>query len=196
MNKSSWFYVLSILVALSIAFIELYAVKTANVLFVEEAILINDSAIKRVDYLTAVTMMEEEKNQPMKAVDYQLIVDRLTEEELLFQYGLAQGYIYQPAISQVIVSNMLETISIQHTSEEYSDEKLYQIYLKKLITNQDIESLPEAMQFEQVKIDLANALREIERSKAVSEYLNWLRKRADINIDASIELHGVGANNE
>ncbi len=196
MNKSSWFYVLSIIVALSAAFIELYAEKTANSLFVEDAILVNNSAIKRVDYLTAVTMMEEEKKQPMKAVDYQLIVDRLTEEELLFQYGLAQGYIYQPAISQVIVSNMLETISIQHTSEQYSDEKLYQIYLKKLINNPKIDLLPNAMQFEQVKIDLANALREIERSKAVSEYLNWLRKRADISIDASIELHDVGANNE
>lgn len=196
MNKSSWLYILSITVALGVASIELYMEKNTNLLFVEDAILINDSAIKRVDYLTAVAMMKEEKNQPMKVVDYQLIVDRLTEEELLFQYGLEQGYIYQPAISQVIVSNMLETISIQHTSKQYNDEKLYQIYLEKLINNQNIKQLPDRVLFEQVKTELAEALREIERSKTVREYLNWLRKRADISIDASIELNDVGANNE
>jgi len=196
MNKSSYLYFFSVIVALSASLLELSAENTGNLLFVEDAVLINDSSISRIDYLTAVTMMEEEKKQPMKTVDYQLIVNRLTEEELLFQYGLDQGYIYQPAISQVIVSDMLETISIQHTSEQYSDEKLYQIYLEKIVNNQKVESLPAAMSFGQVKVELANALRAIERSKAVREYLNWLSKRAVVTINDKGVINNKGANNE
>jgi hypothetical protein len=195
MNKSSYLYFFSIIVALSVALLELNYDKKHNLLFIEDAVLINDSSISRVDYLTAITMMEEEKNNPLKTVDYQLIVDRLTEEQLLFQYGLEQGYIYQPAISQVIVSNMLETISIQHISEKYSDDKLYQIYLDKVVKNQPLASLPGGMSFEQVKSELASALKAIERSNAVREYLNWLRKRSVVTKNNGT-IKNKGANNE
>lgn len=196
MNKSIFLYFVSVIGALSAALFELNFDNKNNLLFIEDAVLINDSSISRIDYLTAVTMMEEEKENPMEVVDYQLIVDRLIEEELLFQYGLEHGYIYQPAISQVIVNNMLETIAIQHTSEKYSDEKLYQVYLEKVVENHPLESLPLEMSFEALKPELAIALKTIERSKAVREYLTWLRKRSVVaRFDNGI-IKEKGPNNE
>ncbi|MEP1446908.1 MAG: hypothetical protein ABJK37_12415 [Paraglaciecola sp.] len=196
MNKSIFLYFFSVIGALSVAIFELNYDNKNNLLFIEDAVLINDGSISRIDYLTAVTMMEEEKENPMEVVDYQLIVDRLIEEELLFQYGLEQGYIYQPAISQVIVNNMLETIAIQHTSEKYSDEKLYQVYIEKVVENQPLESLPQEMSFELLKPELAIALKAIERSKAVREYLTWLRKRSIVASFDNRIIKEKGPNNE
>lgn len=181
MNKSQWLYLISIIIAVTVAVIESAYGQKNLAPSTEDAWLINGSAIKRIDYLTAVTMMEEEKQQTMKPVDYQLIVDRLTEEELLFQYGLEQGAIYHPEISQVIVSNILETIVVQHSSEQYNDEKLYAIYQEKIIAHYGIDNVPTDMQFAQVKTTLSAALREVERNKAVQKYINWLRKRSDIS---------------
>ena len=183
MFKSYHIYLLSIIVATSTA---LWQIKTnlvnTAIINPDDAILINNSAIKRVDYLTAVTMMKEEKNLAMRAIDYQLIVDRLTEEELLFQYGLAEGYIYRPEISKVIVRNMLDTIAINHTSKQYNDQELMRIYQDKILKNQDQTLVLAEFSFDNVKVDLAVALAEIDRSKAVRTYLDWLRQRSDIFI--------------
>ena len=179
MNKLIWLYLSSAILAITLALVEGVSEKIPIPLANDIAIIINDSSIERVDYLTAVTMMTEEKTQPMRAVDYQLIVDRLTEEELLFQYGLAQGYIYQPAISQVIVSNLLATIAVQHTSKQYSDEELHIIYLDKIVKDNEPSQVDERLSFANLKPQLATALREIERSKTVRDYLTWLRQRAD-----------------
>jgi len=186
MTKPSYLYLISVFIAV-LAAIYQHNVETSPIpLASEDVIFVNDNAIKRVDYLTALTMIADEKKRPMKAVDYQLIVDRLIEEELLFQYGLSQQLIYHPEISQLIVSNLLDTISVQHTSKQYSDKELYQIYLNKIIENNPIERLENDLEFEGLKESLSDALREIERNKAIHQYIKWLRQRADIsNNDAT-----------
>ncbi|MEI6895223.1 MAG: hypothetical protein V5789_11495 [Colwellia sp.] len=181
--KSYSVYIFSLIVAIASALWQINNnLINLTVINRDDAILINDSSIKRVDYLTAVTMMKEEKSFAMRAIDYQLIVDRLTEEELLFQYGLAQGYIYRAEISKVIVSNMLDTIAINHTSKQYSDEELMSIFQDKILKNQDESLISTEYSFENIKIELAQALGQIERSKAVQAYIDWLRQRSDIVI--------------
>lgn len=194
MIKSHYSYIVSVIIA---AVVAIFEVNTSPEMlttgFNDDAILVNDGAIKRIDYLTAVTMMAEEKTLPMKRVDYQLIVDRLTEEELLFQYGLSQDIIFQPEISQVVVSNLLETIAVQHTSKEYSDTELYRIYQEKIAGNLKTANLNKSAQFgdlafDNIKEELANALREVERNKAVRNYLLWLRNRSDISESEGVNL--------
>lgn len=180
-SKYQYSYTISLIIA---TFIALFAVNYTPQIFTadynDNAILVNDGAIKRIDYLTAVSMMEDEKTYPMQRVDYQLIVDRLTEEELLFQYGVSQGIIFQPQISQLIVNNLLETISIQHTSKEYSDAELYNLYQKKIASQVTDDQQLGDLAFENIKDDFANALRQIARNKAVRDYLLWLRNRSAI----------------
>jgi len=189
MINSQYTYIASVLIAALVAIFEVNISAGVSIdRFYDVAILVNDGAIKRIDYLTAVTMMEEEKTLPMQAVDYQLIVDRLTEEELLFQYGLSQGIIFQPEISQVVVSNLLETIAVQHTSKEYSDTELYNIYQEKIAGNISDNSQDGELTFNNIKEELANALREVERNKAVRNYLLWLRNRSDISKSEKITL--------
>jgi len=189
MINSQYTYIASVLIAALVAIFEVNISAGVSIdRFYDDAILVNDGAIKRIDYLTAVTMMEEEKTLPMQAVDYQLIVDRLTEEELLFQYGLSQGIIFQPEISQVVVSNLLETIAVQHTSKEYSDTELYNIYQEKIAGNISDNSQDGDLTFNNIKEELANALREVERNKAVRNYLLWLRNRSDISKSEKITL--------
>jgi len=189
MINSQYTYIASVLIAALVAIFEVNISAGVSIdRFYDDAILVNDGSIKRIDYLTAVTMMEEEKTLPMQAVDYQLIVDRLTEEELLFQYGLSQGIIFQPEISQVVVSNLLETIAVQHTSKEYSDTELYNIYQEKIAGNISDNSQDGDLTFNNIKEELANALREVERNKAVRNYLLWLRNRSDISKSEKITL--------
>jgi len=189
MIKSHYSYIVSVIIAAAVAIFE--ANTSPEILttdFNDDAILVNDGAIKRIDYLTAVTMMAEEKTLPMQTIDYQLIVDRLTEEELLFQYGLEQDIIFQPEISQVVVSNLLETIAVQHTSKEYSDKELYRIYQEKIAGNLKDSTQSSDLAFNNIKEELANALREVERNKAVRNYLLWLRNRSDISGSEKINI--------
>lgn len=186
MTKSPYLYLTSVIIA---TFMAIYQHSIDFVKFTlsnEDAIFVNDSAIKRVDYLTAITMINDEKKRSIKTIDYQLIVDRLIEEELLFQYGLSENYIFHPEISQIIVNNLLETISVQHTSQQYSDEHLYPIYLNKIKTNIDFQTNGKNPSFEEVRDQLSDALREIDRNKAIYEYILWLRQRADISSKNSI----------
>ena len=191
MMKSPYWYLVCVLIASVMAIyqhnIEIVQFPLSN----EDVIFVNDSAIKRVDYLTALTMINDEKTRPMKVIDYQLIVDRLIEEELLFQYGLSKNYIFHAEISQIIVNNLLETISVQHTSQQYSDEHLYQIYLNKIKTNIDLQTNGKDPSFEKVKGQLSDALREIDRNKAIYDYILWLRQRADISSKNSINETNV-----
>lgn len=192
MIKFHYTYVVSVIIAAVVAIYEVNTTpKILTTGFNGDAILVNNIAIKRIDYLTAVTMMAEEKTLPMQRVDYQLIVDRLTEEELLFQYGLSQDIIFQPEISQVVVSNLLETIAVQHTSKEYSDTELYRIYQEKISGHIKDSAQVGYLAFDNIKEDLANALREVERNKAVRNYLLWLRNRSDISESEKIKIGEV-----
>lgn len=196
MTSSPYLYLASVIIAIFMAIYQHSIDIVKFPLSDEDAIFVNDSAIKRVDYLTAITMINDENKRPMNAIDYQLIVDRLIEEELLFQYGLSENYIFHPEISQIIVNNILETISVQHTSQQYSDEHLYPIYLSKIKTNIDFQTNGKDPSFEEVRDQLSDALREVDRNKAIHEYILWLRQRADISSYNSVNetnlIKGVG----
>lgn len=181
MKKTPYLYLIAVLIAVLAAMYQHNIDTTPIPLAVEDAIFVNDIAIKRVDYLTALTMISDEKKEPMKTIDHQLIVNRLIEEELLFQYGLAQQYIYHPEISRLIVTNLLDTISAQHDSKQYSEKELYEIYLTKIIKSPSYELLDSDLKFEDLKEQLSGALREIDRNKVINEYIKWLRNRADIS---------------
>jgi len=88
----------------------------------------------------------------------------------------------------VVVSNLLETIAVQHTSKEYSDTELYNIYQEKIAGNISDNSQDGELTFNNIKEELANALREVERNKAVRNYLLWLRNRSDISKSEKITL--------
>jgi len=83
---------------------------------------------------------------------------------------------------------LLETIAVQHISKEYSDTELYKIYQEKIVANINDNSQDGDLTFNNIKEELANALREVERNKAVRNYLLWLRNRSDISKSEKITL--------
>jgi len=145
------------------------------------AAIINGNEIKKVDYLTAVAMIEEDKRGDINRADYQLVIDRLMEEELLFQYALEGDILFEANITQLVISNMLSNIVSHITSDDYSEEQIKTFYDMQIENNPAFKQAMAGQGFAGIKDDLAIAMFEIEKSKAIRDYLSILNKKASIS---------------
>ncbi len=144
------------------------------------AATINDNEIKLVDYLTAVAMIEEDKRGEINQADYKLVIDRLIEEELLFQHALKQDIIYDANITQLVIANMLSNIVSHITSDDYSDQQIKEFYDVQINNNPAFKAAMAGQPFIAIKEDLANAMFELDKSKAIRDYISILNKKAAI----------------
>lgn len=145
------------------------------------AAIINGNEIKKVDYLTAVAMIEEDKRGEINRADYQLVIDRLIEEELLFQYALEGDILFEANITQLVIGNMLSNIVSHITSDDYSDEQIKAFYDVQIENNPAFKQAMKGQGFISIKDDLATAMFEIDKSKAIRDYLSILNKKASIS---------------
>ena len=169
--------ILSLLTALT----EFYFNRSSeDIMLNDVAAIVNENEIPMVDYLTAVAMIKEDKRASLTTDDYQLVIDRLIEEELLFQYGLNNAYIYKSDISKNIVDNMLANIISEITSTEKSDSETVNFYQMQMKSNPQFYQVMKDVSFNSIKSDLAMAMLEIEKNKAIQDYLTILKNKAQI----------------
>jgi len=84
--------------------------------------LVNGTAIRTVEYERAVSLIAADKRDPISDADRRLALDRLIEEELLVQAGLARGLIdVDRRVRQAIVQAMLASILADPRSADSSD---------------------------------------------------------------------------
>ncbi len=149
------------------------------------AAMVNGNEIKKVDYLTAVAMIEEDKRGDINRADYQLVIDRLIEEELLFQYALKGDILFEANITQLVISNMLSNIVSHITSGDYSAEQIKTFYDKQLENNPAFKQAMLGQSFMSIKDDLAMAMFEIDKSRAIRDYLSILNKKASLSFSTN-----------
>ena len=84
--------------------------------------LVNQTSIRTVEYERAVAMIAADKRDPISDADRRLALDRLIEEELLVQEGLARGLTdVDRRVRQAIVQAMLASILADSRSADSSD---------------------------------------------------------------------------
>ena len=142
------------------------------------AALVNGNEIKKIDYLTAITLIAEDKRDQMNTVDYKLVIDRLIEEELLFQYALKEDVLYDANITQLVISNMLSSIVSDITSDDYSEAQIEAFFNTQKANNAAFKHAMQDQIFEKIKDELASAMFEINNSKAIRAYLSILNNKA------------------
>ncbi len=84
--------------------------------------LVNGTPIRTLEYERVVSLIAADKRDPISDADRRLALDRLIEEELLVQEGLARGLIdVDRRVRQAIVQAMLASILADSRSADSSD---------------------------------------------------------------------------
>jgi len=181
-NRLNLMCLIAVMASLVISLSEYFVTKapTNNGLMSDVAALVNDNEIKSIDYLTATAMIEEDKRGELTIEDYQLVIDRLIEEELLFQYGLENGIIYQVDISKKIIDNMLANVFSDITSTEKTDQQVKAFYDLQMQNNPAFSRAMEKQSFQSIKLELAEAMIALEKNAAIRNYIKILQNKASI----------------
>lgn len=152
---------------------------------------VNATPIRWVEYERAVSAIAADKRDPATEADRRLALDRLIEEELLVQEGLARGLIdTDRGVRQVVVQSMLSSILAESRSAQASEAELRAYYEANLVplTAAFFGVTPEQAVNEPASppgFAAAHDLVEQEygrsaESVALAEYIAWLRAEADI----------------
>lgn len=124
----------------------------------------------------AVEMLASDRREPPTERDRARVLDRLIDEELLVQYGLARGLVATDrAVRDVVVRAMLEVAAAERAGGPPSDEELRALYRDRQ------EGGGEITAFETARPALEAAYAERDRGDAVRAYLAELRARADVS---------------
>jgi hypothetical protein len=104
---------------------------------------INDLSIRKGDYLGYLDLVSRDKRNPMTEQDRRHVLDRIIEEKLLIERGLALDLPHSdPKVRKTIVNAMIETIVSDASSAEPDDAELEEFYLD----NQNYFALPARVQ--------------------------------------------------
>jgi hypothetical protein len=123
------------------------------------------------EFEQAVEMLASDRREPPTERDRARVLDRLIDEELLVEYGLARGLVATDrAVRDVVVRAMLEVAAAERAGGPPSDEELRALY----------GGSGETPAFESARPALETAYAELDRSAAVRAYLAELRARADV----------------
>lgn len=86
---------------------------------------VNDRLILRDAWLRAVTAVASERRTPLTAEDKRHILDRLVDEELIAQHGIALGLVEQDRrLRGQLVAQVLQTATVANSGREFSDDEL------------------------------------------------------------------------
>jgi hypothetical protein len=90
---------------------------------------VNGEAIYRTELETALEMLARDKRNPLGDDDRAHVLDRLIEEELLVQRGLAVGLVESDrTVRKNIVTAMIDSIVMESRSETGTDDDLRSFY--------------------------------------------------------------------
>lgn len=158
----------------------------------DEAIaLVNGKSITAEDYARAVAMVASDKRTDVTAADRAYVLNRLIDEELLIQYGIALGLVdADRTVRKAITQAMLASIVAEHTSEQPSDDRLRAFYEEhpslfvRSPAKRDVrmtvgrEGAPPPI--EEIKAQVEEVYLQRARDDVLHQYLEWLRSEAEI----------------
>ncbi|MGH8455205.1 MAG: peptidylprolyl isomerase, partial [Nevskiales bacterium] len=113
---------------------------------------VNDRLILRDAWLRAVAMVSSERRTPLTEADKRHILDRLIDEELLAQHGLALGLVEQDRrLRGQLVQQAMQTASAAGAGREFSEDELRRFYAE----HQDFFTPPARLRVSAMRIDAA-----------------------------------------
>lgn len=107
----------------------------------DSAARVNHTEIRQLDYQRALGLMASGKRSPLTAEDRILVLERLIQEELLVQYGIAQDLLRADRkVRSAVLQSVLAGLDIQARAavKQDSDNGL-QEYLVELRSSADIQ---------------------------------------------------------
>ena len=107
----------------------------------DSAARVNHTEIRQLDYQRALGLMASGKRSPLNAEDRILVLERLIQEELLVQYGIAQDLLRADRkVRSAVLQSVLAGLDIQARAavKQDSDNGL-QEYLVELRSSADIQ---------------------------------------------------------
>ncbi len=154
--------------------------------------LVNGRPIREEDYARAVALVEGDKRTEITAEDRDHILDRLIEEELLIQRGIAIGLVdSNRSVRKAITQAMLTSIVTESVSVQPSEDELRAFYAENLslfarsaeVTDGQVAAERQVIgipTFEDIREQVEGAYLQRSRDDALREYLEWLRDEAKI----------------
>ncbi len=105
--------------------------------------LVNGKLIREDEFANAVALLAGDKRDAISEVDRAHVLQRLIEEELLVQQGIARGFVAsERSVRQAIATAMLDAIVAESASEQSADAALRD-YLDWLRNEAKITVAPE-----------------------------------------------------
>lgn len=110
---------------------------------------VNDRLILRDVWLRAVTAVSSERRTPLTEADKRHILERLIDEELLAQHGLALGLVEQDRrLRGELVQQVMQTALAGEAGREYDETELRRFYAE----HQDFFAAPARLRVSAVRI--------------------------------------------
>lgn len=110
---------------------------------------VNDHLILRDAWLRAVTAVASERRTPLTDEDKRHILDRLIDEELIAQHGVALGLVEQDRrLRGQLVAQVLQTATVANSGRVFSDDELRDFFGQ----HRDFFSTPARLRVSAVRI--------------------------------------------
>lgn len=117
---------------------------------------VNERLILRDAWLRAVAAVSSERRTPLTEADRRHILDRLIDEELLAQHGLALGLVEQDRrLRGQLVQQVMQTAGAASTGREFSEDELNKFYVEQ----QDFFTPPARLRVSAIQLDASGQRR-------------------------------------
>jgi hypothetical protein len=111
---------------------------------------VNERLILRDAWLRAVAAVSSERRTPLTDADRRHILDRLVDEELLAQHGLALGLVEQDRrLRAQLVQQVMQTAGAASAGREFSDDELRGYYTE----HRDFFTPPARLRVSAIQVD-------------------------------------------
>jgi len=153
---------------------------------------VNGKPIREEDYARAVASVERDKRAEITDEDRVRVLDRLIEEELLIQRGIAVGLVDSDrSVRKAITQAMLASIAAESAGAQPSEDELRTFYAENPALFADsagtatgrgvaAETTGEPPAFADVQKQVEVTYLQHSRDDALRAYLGWLRGEAKI----------------
>ena len=114
---------------------------------------VNNESISKEDYLNYLSLLAKDKRNPITAEDRRHVLNRMIEEKLIIERGLAIGLAQSdPNIRKVITNAMIATITADTAAQQADEDTLRKFYRQ----NQQYFSQPPRLQLQRMIFHLDN----------------------------------------
>ena len=129
---------------------------------------VNNESISKEDYLNYLSLLAKDKRNPITAEDRRHVLNRMIEEKLIIERGLAIGLAQsEPNIRKVITNAMIETITTDTSAQQADEDTLRKFYRQ----NQQYFSQPPRLQLQRMIFHLDNKITALDRARLAYQRL-------------------------